>query len=255
MPGRTDELRTAFASLNGKLKIGVGRELTTTSRIFTLLRQAIAELVLRPRETLSEKQLAMILGVSKTPIREALIRLGAEGLVLTLPRSGSFVAPIVACDLFEAMIIRQALETTAVRLATRKLDRPGRFLLKQAMRRQHKALAEENASAFHRADDELHRAIVSLSGVERLATVLEPVRLTLNRVRHLAAPVAGRMQMLTAQHQLIVDAMLAGDAEAAVLAMQAHLEALSPFIEALLRDRPELFASRRDAARRDSSRL
>ncbi len=248
MPERLDDLRSQFAAIDHQ--IGTTTALTTTDRIFQILRQAIADLVLKPRETLSEKELAVVLGVSKTPVREALIRLAMEGLVLTLPRSSTFVAPIDPDDLFEAMIIRDALETTAVRLAARRIDHQGKFHLRENMQLQRDAGAGGDVAAFHRADDELHRLFVKHSGLRRLMTMLDTVRLTLNRVRHLATPVPGRIALLTEQHQRIVDAVVNNDDDGAVMTMRAHLDALTPFVEALLRDRPELFAtSTRSAAR------
>lgn len=239
-----DERRIALESISRHLGTDAERDVTATDRIFAIIRQAIGELVLKPRETLSEKELATILGVSKTPVREALIRLSVEGLVSTLPRSGTHVTPIDPEDLFEAMVIREALETTAVRLAARRADGRGKSLLKETMARQNEALLAGDVIAFHRADDDLHREIVVASGLRRLWSLLEPVRVTLNRVRYLAAPIPGRIEALTVQHQEIVNAILANDAEAAVCSMRTHLEALYPFVEALLRDRPDLFETR-----------
>ncbi len=239
-----DERRIALERISHHLGTGAERDLTATDRIFAIIREAIGQLVLKPRETLSEKDLATILGVSKTPVREALIRLSVEGLVSTLPRSGTHVTPIDPEDLFEAMIIREALETTAVQLAARRADGRGKSLLKETMARQNEALLAEDAIAFHRADDDLHRQIVIVSGLRRLWSLLEPVRVTLNRVRYLAAPISGRIETLTSQHQQIVDAILANDSKAAVCSMRTHLEALYPFVEALLRDCPDLFETR-----------
>lgn len=238
-----DERRIALERISHHLGTEAERDATATDRIFAIIRQAIGELALKPRETLSEKELATILGVSKTPVREALIRLSVEGLVSTLPRSGTHVTPIDPEDLFEAMVIREALETTAVRLAARRADGRGKSLLKETMARQNKALLAGDAMAFHRADDDLHREIVVVSGLRRLWSLLEPVKVTLNRVRYLAAPIPGRMETLIIQHQEIVDAILANDSQAAVCSMRTHLEALYPFVETLLRDCPDLFGT------------
>jgi DNA-binding GntR family transcriptional regulator len=238
-----DERRIALERISHHLGTDAGRDVTVTDRIFAIIRQAIAELVLKPSETLSEKELATMLGVSKTPVREALIRLSMEGLVSTLPRSGTHVTPIDPEDLFEAMVIREALETTAVRLAARRADGRSKFLLKETMVRQNEVLLAGDAMAFHRADDDFHHAIVTASGLRRLWSLLEPVRVTLSRVRHIAAPIPGRIETLIIQHQEIVDAILANDSQAAVCSMRTHLEALYPFVEALLRDRPDLFGT------------
>ncbi len=247
-----DERRIALESIIRHLGTDAERDVTVTDRIFAIIRQAIGELVLKPRETLSEKELATILGVSKTPVREALIRLSVEGLVSTLPRSGTHVTPIDPEDLFEAMVIREALETTAVRLAARRADGRGKSLLRETMVRQNEALLAGDAIAFHRADDDLHREIVVVSGLRRLWSLLEPVRVTLNRVRYLAAPIPGRIGTLMLQHQEIVDAILANDSQAAVCSMRTHLDALYPFVEALLRDRPDLFETRAKPHKRRS---
>ena len=240
MSDSLEQLRQKLADVERQLNPAASS--TATDRVFQVLRQAIGELVLKPHETLAEKDLAAALGISKTPVREALIRLSVEGLVLILPRSGSFVAPIVPDDLFEAMVIREALETTAVALAARRIDQRGKFAMRENLRSQIVANEGGDTRAFHRADDDLHRLVVEYSGLRRLSPMLDPIRLTLNRVRHLATPVAGRMAFLLAQHQGIVDAIVGNDVEGASTAMRAHLQALTPFIEVLLRDRPELFA-------------
>lgn len=235
-----DDLREKLNEIENKLD--TVPPATVTDRVFLILRQAIGELALKPRETLAEKDLAAVLGVSKTPVREALIRLAVEGLVQTLPRSGTSVAPIVPDDLFESMIIREALEITAVSIAARRIDHRGKFTLRENIRRQREACGAGDTRGFHRADDELHQLIVKYSGLRRLSPMLDSVRLTLNRVRHLATPIPGRMSVLLEQHQEIVDAVVGNDVDGAVAAMRAHLQALAPFVEKLLRDEPSLFA-------------
>lgn len=240
MSNSFDNLREKLNEIENKLDFASPS--TVTDRVFLVLRQAIGELALKPRETLAEKDLAAVLGVSKTPVREALIRLAVEGLVQTLPRSGTFVAPIVPDDLFESMIIREALEITAVSIAARRIDHRGKFALRENIRRQRDTCGAGDTRGFHRADDELHQLIVKYSGLRRLSPMLDSVRLTLNRVRHLATPIPGRMSVLLEQHQDIVDAVVGNDVNGAVAAMRAHLQALAPFVESLLRDEPSLFA-------------
>ena len=214
------------------------RDVTNADRIYALLKQAIAELVLKPHEAVSEKDIAAMLGVSKTPVREALIRLEVENLVQTRPRSGTYVSPLVPNDLFEAMLIRESLEGTAVRLAARKADRRGILILKETMQRQVEAVERQDVVSFQVADDDLHRQIVMISGLPRLWALLDSVRVSLNRVRHLAAPVPGRIAMLASQHQAIVDAIVANKPDDAATSMQIHLDALYPFVEMLLHQYP-----------------
>ena len=242
MSERSEALRTALGALERRSDPNKGRNATSADRIHALLKQAIAELVFKPHDSLSEKEIAAVLGVSKTPVREALIRLEAENLVQTRPRSGTYVAPIVPDDLFEAMLIREALEGAAVRLAARKADRRGKLMLRETMRRQAEAIEHHDVVGFQDADDNLHREIVFISGLPQLWALLDPVRVSLNRVRHLAAPEPGRIAMLASQHQAIVDALVANEPDAAVAAMQVHLDALYPFVESLLARSPELFA-------------
>ena len=242
MSERAHELRAAFGILERRTDPDRAGDATSADRVYALLKQAIAELVLKPHEAVSEKEIAAMLGVSKTPVREALIRLEVENLVQTRPRSGTYVAPIVSDDLFEAMLIREALEGAAVRLAARKADRRGKLMLRETMQRQAEAIERHDVVSFQNADDDLHREIVIISGLPRLWALLNTARVSLNRVRHLAAPVPGRIGMLASQHQVIVDAIAANKPDDAATAMQIHLDALYPFIETLLRQRPELFA-------------
>ncbi len=243
MSERTEELRAVLDALERRTNPDRARDATSADRVYALLKQAIAELVLKPHEAVSEKEIASMLGVSKTPVREALIRLEVENLVQTRPRSGTYVTPIVPDDLFEAMLIREALEGAAVRLAARKADRRGKSMLRETMQRQAEAIERHDVAGFQVADDDLHREIVIISELPRLWSLLDTVRVSLNRVRHLAAPAPGRIGMLASQHQAIVDAIVANRADDAATAMQNHLDALYPFVETLLRQRPELFAN------------
>jgi len=92
-------------------------------QIYERLRRAITTLELAPSESVSEKDLAQKLGVSRTPVREALIRLADEGLIDVLPQRGTFVAPIRLQDVEDAQFIREALEVAVVRRLTGHMKR------------------------------------------------------------------------------------------------------------------------------------
>lgn len=204
------------------------RRLTAAASICETLRDAIVALRLAPGSPIQEKELTTLFGVSRTPVREALIRLAEEGLVDIRPQSGTFVSRIPLAALPEAVIVRQALEATTVERAAAAITDEGRKLLDANLARQESFAGLDDTEAFHHADEALHELIAVLSGHPGIWRVVRSAKIQLDRYRRLTLPVPGRMKHLIAEHRAVCEAVKAGDPERARQAMRKHLDAVLP---------------------------
>lgn len=218
------------------------RRRTASAAICDELRDAIVALRLVPGGAILEKELSETFGVSRTPVREALIRLAEEGLVDIRPQSGTFVARIPLASIPEAVIIRQALEGTTVEFAAQAAAAGADCAPLEAIIARQEALAGiGDTEAFHDADEAFHEAIAVLAGHPGIWRVTRSAKLQIDRCRKLTLPAPGRMMHVVAEHRVIRDAILAGAAARARAAMQAHLQAVLPDSAAIAAAHPEYF--------------
>jgi GntR family transcriptional regulator, rspAB operon transcriptional repressor len=196
-------------------------------RVYRELRRRIRELALPPGAPLRKEELAAELGVSRAPVSEAIARLADEALVDVYPRYGSFVAPIRAQDVQDALFVRTALETEAIRWVTRLRDRLLIARLEANIDAETNALAAGNLALFYDLDEALHAAIFEALAAPRAQRLLEAARAPLDRPRLMALPEAGRAEATLAEHRRIVAAIATGDEEYAAAAMRAHLAKLA----------------------------
>jgi GntR family transcriptional regulator, rspAB operon transcriptional repressor len=210
--------------------------------IYREVREDIVSLRRKPGEPIVERQIALKRGVSRTPVREALLRLADEALVDIFPQSGTFVARIPVSALPEAILMRTALEQTTARLAAERADAAEVARLKGLIDRQRRLGARGERDRFHAADEAFHAAIASAAGHPGIWRFIEQVKIQVDRYRRLTLPVPGRMGQVVDEHSAIVAAIEAHDAEGAAAAMAAHLEALRASIGDVRDLNPDYFA-------------
>jgi DNA-binding GntR family transcriptional regulator len=200
------------------------------SRRPSLVEQALTEMRRRILDnewpanfTALEEEIATGLGMSRTPVREALVQLEAQGLVTLRPRHGMQVLPISADDMAEIYQIITALEAQAAELVARRglsdsdlqsLDRPAAVM--------ERALESDDRVAWALADEDFHRTLVSLSGNSRLAAMIASVSDQAHRVRMATIHHRPRPVVSTLEHRLIVDALRRSDAEGARELQRLH---------------------------------
>jgi len=199
---------------------------TTATAIFDELLGAIVSLKLEPGAPLQEKLIAEQFGVSRTPVREALIRLAEAGLVDIFPQSGTFVAPIPVLAIPEALLIRKALEGVTVEMAAEIATDDDVALLDAILARQAAFAGLGDTAAFHEADEAFHEAIAGIARHPGIWRTIRPVKVQIDRARRLTLPAPGRMDHVIGEHRSIRDAIAAGDRAAARAAMMSHLEAV-----------------------------
>src|SRR5258707_11547594 len=155
---------------------GRPRAATAASRIYSDLRIELVSMQRRPGEVISEAEIALFYGVSRTPVREAILKLSDEGLLEIYPQSGIFVSRIPIAALPEAIIIRKALEETTARLAAERATSSQILTLYSVLERQREASAARDSSAFHQADEMFHAAIADVAGYPGIWKFIQQVK-------------------------------------------------------------------------------
>ena len=188
-----------------------------------LIEEQIATGVRKPGTRLDEQELAAEFGVSRTPIREALIQLAAVGLVEMRPRRGAIVAdigPARLCEIFEVMA---ELEAMCGRLAARRI---GEAEQKELLKAHHACEAARDAQdpdEYYRRNEVFHQCIYTASHNGFLAEQADALHRRLRPYRRLQLRVRNRMQTSYSEHQAIVDAILAGDGDLAAETLRSHV--------------------------------
>lgn len=212
-------------------------------QIYRILWDSIVTLKMLPGQLVSEKEIAAALNASKTPVREALIRLEDVGLVRVVPKSGTYVTAIRIDAYIEGCFTRLQLETGAVRRAAERREVQRHVIqLEAILDKQARALDAQNYIEFASLDEEFHAAFFEAAGLSGVWHFLQKTQADVNRIRHLKRinGIHRRSQVLE-QHRAIVDAIKAGDADAASDALVAHIGSLESEIEQLT-EYPELLA-------------
>ncbi len=217
------------------------RAITTAARIHAALRDRIVSLALPPGASLSEPEIAVAFGVSRTPVREALLRLAEEELVDIYPQSGTFVARLSASVAQDAMVIRKALERITVREAAERATPADIVELDAILARQRVAAEFNDIEGFHAADEAMHECVATIAGRPKVWRVVKREKANVDRVRLLTLEFEGRFEIVVAEHQQIVDAIRAREPDAAEEAMNAHLSRVLPGLDAIRARHPDYF--------------
>lgn len=220
---------------------GRPRGARASSQIYSDLRGELVSLSRRPGDIISESEIALAYGVSRTPVREAILKLADEGLVEIFPQSGIFVSRIPIAALPEAIIVRKALEETTARMAAERATASQSLNLHAIIERQREANAVNDRDAFHQADELFHATIADVAGHPGIWRLILQVKVHVDRYRRLTLPQAGRMVEVIAEHEPILAAIKERDAQAASAAMSRHLERLLEDISSVQTLNPDFF--------------
>lgn len=210
-------------------------------RVYQTLREAILSLAYRPGEILRKPEICDALGVSRSPVADAVARLAAEGLVDVVPQAGTFVARFSMEEIREGAFLREAIEVAAIERVAQTITEDQLTQLRRNLTVQAALIADGDVPGFYQTDAAMHELILSFTGFRKLAQVSETAWLHVNRARQLILPVPGRIEATLDEHRAILAALEARDPDAARLATRAHLRQLITYLEPLERDRPDLF--------------
>lgn len=192
---------------------------------YRTMRQRVIDNVWPPGYRALEQELALELGMSRTPVREALVRLQQEGLVELIARHGMTVLPVSADDMRDIYEMLTALEAMAAELAVRR--RPSKAQLKpllDAARDMERALKVDDLDAWAAADESFHRYLIELSGNRLLIEAAQNCADRAHRARTVTLRMRPKPTHSTREHMDVVEKIRAGDARAAFEAQRAHRE-------------------------------
>lgn len=217
------------------------RRVTTAGAIFNQLYADIVSLRMPPGMPLQEKKIAEEFGVSRTPVREALLRLAEGGLVDIYPQSGTVVSRVPVSAIPEAVVVRKALETTTIEAAARSATPADIERLDMIISRQKSLASLGDTSGFHEEDEAFHEAITRIAGYPGIWAILKTVKVQIDRARRLTLPALGRMDNVVREHIVIRDAIASHDVDAAREAILHHLSAVIPDVAELRTRYPDYF--------------
>lgn len=206
-----------------KLDMRIDEYLPLREVVFRTLRNAIIQGEFQPGERLMEVTLANKLGVSRTPVREAIRMLELEGLVVMIPRKGAEVANITVKDLKDALEVRMAIEALSVRLTCERIDEAGKEEIKQVCIAFREAINSKLVPAIVEADEAFHNTIYKLSKNPRLISIAQNLREQVYRYRVEYVKDFSYHDNLVTEHDQITNAILLGDSETAQRVMNEHI--------------------------------
>ncbi|MCC8067487.1 MAG: GntR family transcriptional regulator [Clostridiales bacterium] len=205
------------------LELQMNEYLPLRDVVFQTLRQAILRNEIKPGERLMEIHLAQKLGVSRTPVREAIRMLELEGLVTTIPRRGAVVAEITISDLEDVLEVRLALEELAVQNVCRRLTGEQLSQLEELADEFRATLNGDDVGACAQADMNFHDAIYNLTGNRRLVQILNNLREQMYRYRMEYLKDKDSHQILAEEHAEILQALKEHDEQKALEATSRHI--------------------------------
>ena len=210
-------------------------------KVYGSLREAILSLHLAPGDFIRKPEICEALGVSRSPVSEAVARLAGEHLVRVVPQAGTFVARFSLTEIREGAFLREALEMAAVELVAATITKAQVVQLRRNLRMQAVLIEDKDFAGFYQTDAAMHELILSFTGFRRVAVLADTSWVHVNRARQLVLPQPGRIEATLCEHQAIVAAIEARDPSAARAATRAHLGKLIGFLEPLAQNRPDLF--------------
>lgn len=192
--------------------------------VFNTLRKAILTGELKPGERLMEIHLANKLGVSRTPIREAIRKLELEGLVTMIPRRGAEVAQITEKSLKDVLEVRRALDALCAELACTRITDAEMEHLKEACAEFEKATQQKDVAVIAKADVALHDIIVAATGNQRLVQLVNNLAEQMYRYRFEYIKDKSQHEKLIEEHRIIYESILNKNCEAAARAAKLHID-------------------------------
>lgn len=212
-----------------------------SGQIFEYLRDAIVSMELRPGQMIAETSLAEQFGVSRTPVREALIKLSNIGFVEVLPQRGTYVTKFSTQKILEARFIREALEVAVAADLASNVTEELIQACQDIIDAQVKAADEDDAITFQKLDDQFHQTLAQHTQYARVGNLIEAEKAHMDRVRNLSLQEAGQFKRVLAQHKAIVKAIKTGDTNKAQEAMSSHMREVYKILTVIPAEHPEYF--------------
>jgi DNA-binding GntR family transcriptional regulator len=221
-------------------KIQPARAPSVTDQVFATLYADVVTLGLPPGSKLSEADVARRFGVSRQPVRDAFYRLSQLGFLLVRPQRATTISPISEREVLQARFIRTAIEVETARAAADRLTKADHDELADLLAAQARAVAAGDRIGFHGLDDDFHRRIAEMAGLEFAWTLIRDTKAQMDRVRFLSLAVGAESAL--DEHRAILAALQDRDADAAVARVREHLSRIEDILARLRGTHLQYFA-------------
>ena len=198
--------------------------------VYEELKRQILKGEIAPGHRMMEVELADDMGVSRTPVREAIRKLEKEGLVTIEPRKGAYASDISIKDMVDVLEVRQYLESLAAGMAAARITPEEKQQLQEATDAYKQAVESEDTSEIIKWDENFHKIIVDCSGNKTLIQMISQVQELALRVRYIDYDDVSRYKNQPLEHQEIEEAIMSGNADKAREEAYAHLARLKEFV-------------------------
>ena len=210
--------------MSDNLQLGMDEFLPLRDVVFNTLRQAILTGELKPGERLMEIHLANRLGVSRTPIREAIRKLELEGLVTMIPRRGAEVAQITEKSMKDVLEVRRTLDALSAELACERISAEEEEALKKACLNFEAAVKTKDTKAIAKADVAIHDIIAAATGNQRLIQLINNLAEQMYRYRFEYIKDDSQHEGIIEEHRIIYESIVKKDKEAAAEMAKTHID-------------------------------
>jgi GntR family transcriptional regulator, rspAB operon transcriptional repressor len=232
-----------ISELPQSLIASIDPALPKTAQVYGIMRRAIVNLHLAPGSIVNEKLLCDQLGISRTPLREAILQLQAENLVSVVPNSGTYVSKIDLQSVFDGQLVRDALELKVVRLAANRMTPQFERALDFNMHQQKRMAADLDYDGFYDLDETFHTMICEFGASAHIWKIINGAKAQLDRVRRLSFPLPSHLEVVLNEHMAVVDGLKLRDPDAAADAMKVHIERVFTMIRRHIVERRDYFAA------------
>ena len=220
---------------------GSASSLSSAQRVEAELRRAIVSMEMPPGTRLSEQEIALRHGVSRQPVREALIALARSRLVDIMPQRGTVVVKFSSTKMREARFVREAVECAVVRQAAQNFSVRSRDRIAELLVLQDMVAERGDHASFQRYDEAFHIELMEGAGLGLAWESIRDIKAHMDRVCHLTLPGQDSMIPLIAQHRAVMAAIEACDPDAAEAAMRLHLTEILRALPKAEASNPDLF--------------
>ena len=230
----------SVADLLGGMKVngGTGGGVAATQRIYQILHALIVNLHLLPNQLLSINEVAECLGISKTPVREAFIRLAEDGLVNILPKKGTFVAPIDIQKAFEGYFIRISLESACAAVLSERGTKDALAALEAELEKQKFCVDAGDNDGFYILDNRYHAVMFEVAGLSRTRRLVDSAKAEVDRVKGLKSVYrfCSPETVLYGEHVAVYNAIAEGNAALARSLTRRHLTGMNEAIQDIAKE-------------------
>jgi len=203
--------------------VDIDRKHPVADQIYEALKEAIVSVQLLPGTSISENRICRHFGVSRTPVRSAMVRLNEDGLIDVYPQQGSFVAPIRLGEINDSHFVRKHLEIAVMREAAAKWSAEKSAEARAIIEMQRQAIAGGDGNLFFREDEHFHQVFATFAEREGVWVAIMQAKARLARfVRLFGKP--DRLPVVVKEHIAILDALDAGQIDVAIRELEHHLD-------------------------------